>query len=218
MLYTVLDAEGLIAEFTHAVAAPFVPEVQLYLADELVPVWHATEWRTAAPQPPPFWAFAWPGSMALARFVFDNPAFVAGKRVLDYGSGSGLAAIAAARCGASDVLAYDLDPIAAIAQRLNAEVNGVQLSIVTGDATLATTQCDVILAGDVCYEREPAEATITWLRGQAARGRLVLVADPGRHYAPTDGLELLETYQLPVLRELESQELKRTRLWRLLNL
>lgn len=211
------DAEDLIDEFTRVRPAPFVPEVRLYLADELIPLWQATEWRAAAPRPPPFWAFAWPGSMALARFVFDRPTTVAGTRVLDYGAGSGLAAIAAARCGAAEVVACDLDPIAAVAQRRNAELNGVTLTCVTADAAAGKTDWDVILAGDVCYEREPAEASITWLRDQATRGTRVLLADPGRHYAPSEALELLSTYDVPVLRELESLDIKRTRLWGLLS-
>jgi predicted nicotinamide N-methyase len=211
------EADELIREFTRARPAPFVPEVRLHLADELVPLWQATEWRAAAPQPPPFWAFAWPGAMALARYLFDHPGRVAGRRVLDFGAGSGLASIAAARCGATHVIACDVDPIASAVQERNATLNGVVLTIVTGDATLASVDVDVILAGDVCYEREPAEAALAWLRIRAARGVLMLLADPGRHYAPTDGLELLETYEVPVLRELESQDTKRTRLWRMLS-
>jgi predicted nicotinamide N-methyase len=211
----VIDAEGLIRAFTRARPAPFVPEVQLALADELVPLWQATEWRAAAPQPPPFWAFAWPGSMAIARYLFEHPDLVAGCQVLDYGAGSGLAAIAAARCGAADAIACDLDPLASAVQRYNAALNDVLLTIVTGNAAALAINADVILAGDVCYEREPAEATLAWLRAQAARGTAVLLADPGRHYAPTSRLEPLATYEVPVLRELESLELKRTRLWRL---
>lgn len=209
------EAEELIREFTRARPAPFVPEVQLYLADELVPLWQATEWRAAAPQPPPFWGFAWPGSMAIARYIFDRPGLVAGRRVLDYGAGSGLAAIAAARCGAAEVIACDVDPIASAAQHHNAALNGVALTILTGDAAVLAIDRELILAGDVCYEREPAEATLAWLRSESARGVEVLLADPGRHYAPQDGLDPLATYDVPVLRELESLEVKRTRLWRL---
>jgi predicted nicotinamide N-methyase len=210
-----VEAHQLIREHTHATTLAFVPEVQLYLADMLVPLWQATEWRAAAPQPPPFWAFAWPGSLALSRYLFDAPQVVAGKRVLDFGSGSGLAAIAAARCGAANVIAFDVDPLATAAQRLNATLNGVTVSIRTGDPTTESCDVDVILAGDVCYEREAAEATLTWLRQQVAKGAQVLMADPGRHYAPTENLELLQTYDVPVLRELESMDSKRTRLWRL---
>lgn len=211
------DAEDLIREFARARPAPFVPEVQLYLADELVPLWQATEWRAAAPQSPPFWAFAWPGSMALARYLFDHPGLVAGRRVLDFGSGSGLAAIAAARVGAAEVIACDVDPLASVAQAQNAALNAVALTIVTADPTSMDIECEVILAGDVCYEREPAEAAIRWLRARAASGSFVLLADPGRHYAPADGLDLLATYDVPVLRELESRDSQRTRLWRVLS-
>jgi predicted nicotinamide N-methyase len=155
--------------------------------------------------------------MALARFVFDHVMIVRGRRVLDYGAGSGLAAIAAARCGAAEVVACDLNPIAAVAQRMNAELNGVTLTSITGDASVCVNQSDVILAGDVCYERELADATTAWLRDRALQGTLVLMADPGRHYAPSTGLELLETYDVPVLRELESLDVKRTRLWRIVS-
>lgn len=167
----------------------------------------------ASPQPPPFWAFAWPGSQALARYLLEHRDVVAGRRVLDFGSGSGLAAIAAACCDASQVIACDLDPIAACVQHVNAELNGVIVETFTGDATLAQFEVDVVLAGDVCYEREPSEVIVTWLRQQAAGGRTVLLADPGRHYAPSDGLQLLATYDVPTLHELESVAQKRTRVW-----
>jgi predicted nicotinamide N-methyase len=203
-----------VREYTRVAPAPLVPEIVVHQAERLVPLWQATEWRAAAPQPPPFWAFVWPGSAALARYMLDTPSVVRDKGVLDFGSGSGLAAIAARLAGAAEVVAYDLDPLAAVAQQLNAALNGVLVSSVTGDASSSACEAEVILAGDVCYEREPAEATLIWLRQRAAEDRLVLLADPGRHYAPTDGLDLLQTYEVPVLRELESTEVKRTRLWR----
>ena len=209
-------AEALVRSHTRPMPVAFVPEVELYLADELVPLWQATEWRAAAPMPPPFWAFAWPGSQALARYLLDAPLIIRGKHVLDFGAGSGLAAIAAVRCGAASVAAVDVDPLAAIVQRLNATLNSVSFSIHTGDATALEAAAEVIFAGDVCYEREPAAATLAWLRAQAARGAAVLLADPGRHYAPTGDLDLLITYDVPVLRELESTDTKRTRIWRLL--
>jgi predicted nicotinamide N-methyase len=194
-----------------------VAEIQVYQADELVPLWQATEWRAAGAQPPPFWAFVWPGSAALARYVLDTPALVRGKRVLDFGAGGGLASIAAALCGAAEVVALDLDALAAEMQRLNAASNGVTLTSITADATSLNWNADVVLAGDVCYEREPAEASVAWLRQRSSEGRLVLLADPGRHYAPSDGLELLATYDVPVLHELESVDTKRTRLWRIVS-
>ena len=192
-----------------------MPEIQLYQAQELVPLWQAMEWRGLGPQPPPFWAFAWPGSQALARYLLDNPSTVASRRVLDFGSGSGLAAIAAAKCGASSVTACDVDPVSTVSQQFNAALNGVSFMSLTCDGVDLNPDVDVVLAGDVCYEREAAERTLHWLR-QRARSDQVLIADPGRHYAPTQGLELVADYEVPVLRELESVDVKRTRLWRLL--
>jgi predicted nicotinamide N-methyase len=151
--------------------------------------------------------------MALARYTLDNPSVVDAKRVLDLGSGSGLAAIAAARCGATSVVACDLDPLASVVQNLNGALNGVTVESVTGDVVNQEWDVDVILAGDVCYERESAETLLAWLRSGRAE---VLIADPGRHYAPSDGLELLANYDVPTLMELESAKTKRTRLWRLI--
>jgi predicted nicotinamide N-methyase len=172
-------ASQLIRAHTRAGPAPLVPEIRVYQAAELVPLWQATEWRAAEAQPPPFWAFVWPGSAALARHVLDAPALVRGRRVLDFGAGGGLAAIAAALCGAAEAVACDLDPLAAEMQRLNASLNGVSVTSLTADAVSLETEADVILAGDVCYEREPAEANLVWLRERSAEGRLVLLADPG---------------------------------------
>jgi predicted nicotinamide N-methyase len=209
------SVDALIREFTQVGAAPFVPEFRLYLAEQLVPLWQATEWRAAAPQPPPFWAFAWPGSQALARFLLGQPEFVQGRRVLDFGAGGGLAAIAAAHLGAAHVLACDLDPVALAAQRLNAELNGVSFESTCEDVVGREIDMDLVLAGDVCYERAASERILPWLHELARAGALVLLADPGRSYAPTDGLELLATYDVPTLLDIESVEHKRTRLWRL---
>jgi|SRR5579859_7804099 len=211
-------AEELIREFTRVRPAPFVPEFRLHLADQLVPLWQATEWRAAAPQPPPFWAFAWPGSQVLARYLQAEPALVTGRNVLDFGAGGGLAAIAAARLGAHHVLACDIDPVAAVAQRLNAELNAVAFDRTSEDLIerdLTELEVDVVLAGDVCYEREASERSTGWLRRLAARGTLVLLADPGRSYAPTVGLELLASFEVPTLHELESVHHRLTRLYRL---
>src|ERR1700687_1802824 len=167
------SAEALIREFTRVRPAPFVPEFRLHLADRLVPLWQASEWRAAAPQPPPFWAFAWPGSQALARYLLTGPALVQGKRVLDFGSGGGLAAIAAAHLGAAHVLAGDLDPVALVAQRLNAELNEVAFESTADDLVdrdPSGLAVDVVLAGDVCYERTASERITLWLRTLAATG------------------------------------------------
>lgn len=209
------DAEGLLRDYTHVQPAPMVPEIRLYLADQLVPLWLATERQAGAPQPPPFWAFAWPGSIALARYLLDHPRSIRRKTVLDLGSGAGLAAIAAAMAGASEVVACDLDPRATFVQTRNAALNGVSITPLTGDALSHGSAVEVVVAGDVFYERETAAATIAWLRHQATNGTAVLVADPGRHYAPSRGLDLITTYDVPVLMELESVDRKRTRLWRL---
>ncbi len=191
-----------------------MPEFRLHLADQVVPLWQATERRAGSPQPPPFWAFAWPGSQALARYLLAEPARVRGKRVLDFGAGGGLAAIAAAHLGAAYVLACDLDPIAVVAQRLNAELNGVSFESSSDDLVERELEVDVVLVGDVCYERAAAERVTPWLRKVAEIGALVLLADPGRSYAPSDGLELLATYDVPTLVEIESVGQKQTRLWR----
>jgi predicted nicotinamide N-methyase len=197
--------------------APFVAEFRLYLAEQLVPLWQATESLTGEPQPPPFWAFAWPGSLALARYLLDTPGLVTGKRVLDFGSGGGLAAIAAARCGAAHVLAADLNPLAATLQRMNAELNRITLESTCDDIVdrEIAPDAEVVLAGDVCYEREPSARIADWLRRQADNGADVLLADPGRAYAPSERLDLLATYDIPTLHELESVSQKRTHLWRI---
>jgi predicted nicotinamide N-methyase len=316
-------AEELIRAHTRVEAAGLVPEVRLYLAQLIVPLWQATEQLAGKASAPPFWAFAWPGSQALGRYVLDRPQLVQGRRVLDFGAGGGLAAIAAAMCGAARVVANDIDPLAAVAQRMNAELNDVtfervgqdlvgwqtqtrvsdtqqpqvshaqavadgerqtrmsperqtrmsperqarvdgeqqaavdgeqqavvgdEQQAVVGDEQQAvvsdeqravvgderrarasdeqqavvdderqTLDFDVVLAGDVCYEQAASARLTPWLRALADAGVLVLLADPGRHYAPSDGLELLETYDVPTLHELESIDHKRTRLWRVLS-
>src|ERR1700694_2966619 len=156
---TSVGAQALLDAHLRVQPAPFVSEFRLYLAEHLVPLWQATEALAGQPQPPPFWAFAWPGSRAVARYLLDTPGLVVGKRVLDFGSGGGLAAIAAATCGAAHVVAYDLDPLACVIQGLNAELNGVTFESVCGDVVdrdSALTRVDVVLAGDVCYERAPS--------------------------------------------------------------
>jgi predicted nicotinamide N-methyase len=209
-----VDAEALIREYCKPAAVPFVPDFRLHLAEQLVPLWQASEWRAAAPQPPPFWAFAWPGSQALARYLLDAPHAVHGKQVVDFGSGSGLAAIAAASLGAASVVACDIDPAASVVQQLNAALNAVTFNSQCQDMVGSQLDVDVVLAGDVCYDRDSAEKIVAWLRDLSAAGITVLLADPGRHFAPIDGLELLATYDVPTLHELESVSQKRTRLWR----
>jgi predicted nicotinamide N-methyase len=209
------DAERLIHEYTAVQVVPLAPEFRLWLAKELLPLWQATESRAGRAQAPPFWAFVWPGSQVLARYLIDTPSIVRGKRVLDFGAGGGLAAIAAVQVGATDVVACDADPLALVAQGMNAALNGVTFERRCGDCAESDFNVDVVLAGDVCYEREAAARTLAWLRRAAEAGADVLLADPGRHYAPTDGVELLGMYDVPTLKELESADTKRTRLWRM---
>nr|WP_245215290.1 50S ribosomal protein L11 methyltransferase [Pararoseomonas baculiformis] len=184
-----------------------VPEIPLYLATEITPIWQATEaWLGEQGIEPPFWAFAWPGSQALARWILDTPSLVAGKRVLDFAAGGGLAAIAAARAGATFVEAAEIDPLAHAATRLNARLNGVSIVEVPGDVVGAPNRWDTVLAGDVCYEAPMTSHILPWLRGLAAAGAEVILADPGRAYVPRDGLEAVARFRVPVTRELEDRD------------
>lgn len=214
---TEAEREAFVLGQTAPAAPPLAPEITLHLASAITPIWEATEASLArSGVEPPYWAFAWPGGQALARFVLDDAALVRGKRVLDFAAGCGLAAIAAAKAGAAHVLAAELDPLAATAARLNAAANGVAIETVAADL-LATPPSgwDVILAGDVCYEARMTARVIPWLRQAADAGTLVLLADPGRAYLPSEGIEALASYDVPVTRELEDRELRRTVIYRL---
>jgi predicted nicotinamide N-methyase len=211
------DPESFIRANTSLMAPPHVPEIRLYLASEAHDLWLKTEEELEEiGLPPPFWAFAWAGGQGLARYVLDHPDTVAGKRALDFASGSGLVAIAAKLAGASCVLAVDIDPWAETAVRLNAAENRITLDF-TGDNLIGqTTNADVILAGDVFYDRDFADRLIPWFRQLAREGHLVVVGDPGRAYLPKDHLEARATYQVPVTRALEDSEVKKTTVWRFL--
>jgi len=200
---------------TRLFAPPLTPEIRLWLADEAVPIWKKTEEELGAlGLPPPFWAFAWAGGQALARHVLDNPALVSGKLALDFASGSGLVAIAAAKAGAVEVEASDIDPFAIAAIAANAAGNGVQVLPRPGSLIGADEGWDVVLAGDVAYERDLAEAATDWLIGLTRRGATVLIGDPRRTYLPLDRLECVIEYSVPVTRELEDSEIKRTGVFR----
>jgi predicted nicotinamide N-methyase len=202
---------------TAVLAAPLVPEIALHLASEVVPLWQATEADLARTGlPPPFWAFAWAGGQALARYLLDYPEVVAGKRVLDFAAGSGIAGIAAARAGAGRVEAAEIDRFAAAAIRLNAALNGVAIEVLEADLVgAANPGWEVVLAGDVCYERPMAEAVETWLKGLAAKGAQVMLGDPGRSYLPKGGLERVIAYAVKTSRELEDTDLRNAVVWRL---
>ncbi|RAK64329.1 class I SAM-dependent methyltransferase [Phenylobacterium kunshanense] len=207
-----------VLENTRPQAPPHTPELVLRLADEITPIWRMTE--EALEQiglPPPFWAFAWAGGQALARYVLDHPEIVAGKAVVDFASGSGIVAIAAARAGAARVLAADVDPFCGAALAVNAEANGVACDF-TGDDLLDAPPpawADVILAGDICYEKPLADRVMAWLGQARAAGKTVLIGDPGRSYFPREGLTKLAEYQVPTTRELEDMEVKKTAVWTL---
>jgi len=191
-------------------AVDAVPEIRLHLAPDVFGLWQAAE--TAAgqsDQPPPFWAFVWPGGVALARYLLDHPDVVAGRSVLDLGSGSGLTAIAAALAGASAVLASEIDPFAAAAIELNARANGVRVAV-TGDVLDGTgEEAGVLAAGDVWYERRLAERTLGLLRRARSRGAEILVGDVGRQFLPRAVLRELASYQVPVDAGLENAAVKR---------
>jgi predicted nicotinamide N-methyase len=188
-----------------------VPEIELALASEITPIWHATEeWLAQTGTKPPFWAFAWPGSVAMARHILDHPALVAGRRVLDFAAGCGLAGIAAARAGAV-VEAADIDPLAVAAIALNAARNGVAIKVFCGDIVGGPNRWDLILGADICYEAEMTNHILPWLRRLADEAE-VWVADPGRAYVPRQGLREFAVYDVPTSRELEDHDIRTTRL------
>ena len=202
---------------TALIAPPLVPEIRLHLAVEVVPLWRKTEEELEAQGvPPPYWAFAWAGGQALARYVLDHPKAVRGRSVLDFGSGSGLVAIAAAKAGATQVLAADIDAYAAAAIQLNAEANGISLAVTQDDVIGRDGDWQTILCGDMCYERPLAERLTAWLRARVAAGVTVLLGDPGRSYFPATGVEKLATYTVQTTRELEDREIRETSVYALL--
>ena len=209
------DPADFIRAHTAPGRAPLVPELLLYLATEITPLWQATEdWLAARDLAPPFWAFAWPGGQALARHVLDHPALVAGRRVLDFAAGGGIAAIACARAGAALVEAAEIDPLALAAVGLNAALNGVTVHPAQGDVIAGAGRWDLILCGDVCYEAPMTARILPWLRARA-RTATVLLADPGRAYLPRAGLARLVRYAVPTTRELEDREEREVTLYRL---
>ena len=210
------DPANFVRANTAITAAPLVPEIKLHLASEITPLWHATEASLARAQlPPPYWAFAWAGGQALARHILDHPTLVRGHSVLDFGAGSGLVAIAAAMSGAR-VTAAEIDPFAAAAIVLNASLNGVAVAIERADVIgREPAPWEIVLAGDMCYERPLAERLTHWLRALAARGVTVLLGDPGRAYLPGGGLEAVGRYDVPTTLELEDRLSREGVVWRL---
>ena len=209
------DLREFILANSRLIAPPLVPELRLWLADEAVPIWRKTEEELGKMGvPPPFWAFAWAGGQALARYVLDHPSLVRGRRALDFAAGSGLVAIAAAKAGARQAEASDIDGFAVAAIDANAAQNGVEISATREDLIGTDEGWDVVLAGDVSYEKDMAEAVTDWLRDLARRGADVLIGDPRRAYLALDRLECVAEYRVPVTRELEDSEIKRTGVFR----
>ncbi len=211
------DPAAFITANTRLQPVPHAPEISLWLADEVTPIWRLTEEELGEMGlPPPFWAFAWAGGQALARWVLDNPHEVAGKRVIDFAAGSGLVGVAAMKAGAASCLCADIDPFCSAAVALNAASNSVMLDFT--DANLLDAPpppVDVICAGDICYEKPMADQVLAWLHQAKANGTRVLIGDPGRTYFPRTGLTFLAEYRVPTTRELEDQEIKRSSVWAL---
>jgi predicted nicotinamide N-methyase len=202
---------------TALLPVPMVPEIRLHLAAESLPIWQKTEEELGRLNvPPPWWAFAWAGGQALARHVLDNPGVAAGRTVLDLGAGSGLGAIAAAKAGAGPVLAADVDPFALAAMALNAAANGVAFQTTGADLLAAPPgPFALVLVGDLFYERPLAERALAFVSAARERGADVLVGDPQRSYFPRDRFMQVAEYSVPVTRDLEDMEIKRTAVWRL---
>jgi predicted nicotinamide N-methyase len=211
----IADPLAFIRAETRLLPVPHAPEILLHVADEATELWQKTEEELGEiGLPPPFWAFAWAGGQALARYILDHPETVRGKRVLDFASGSGLVAIAAMKAGAAEVAACDIDAFAVAAIGLNAEANEVAVAPVQADLVGQDGGWDAVLAGDICYERDLAARVAEWLMRLSRRGATVLIGDPGRSYLPREQLDNLAQYQVPVTRTLEDADIKKTGVWR----
>lgn len=210
-----MTPQEFIAQSTIVEKAPLVPELSLHLATEITPIWLASEsYLEQLGIEPPFWAFAWPGSQLIARFIIDNPERVRNLRVLDVACGCGLAAIAAAYAGAKTVEANDIDPIALEATSLNASLNSTPVHIRAGDMIGTIPDCDLMVVGDVCYNEAMAARIVPWLL-ECAKSCEVWLCDPGRHYAPKLSLKVLARYDVPTTQELESATSRSTTLFSL---
>jgi predicted nicotinamide N-methyase len=210
-------AERFILDNTALTTPPHVPEIKLFLADEAHALWQKTEDELEEiGLPPPFWAFAWAGGQGLARYIIDMPETVRGKSVLDFASGSGLVGIAASKAGATTVLCADVDPFCAAAIQLNAAANDVIVEPTIDDLVGRDDGWDVLLAGDIFYQKDIVDRLIPWFGDLRKRGCEIVVGDPGRAYLPKERLQKLAEYHVPVTRELEDAEIKRTIVWRYL--
>ena len=214
----IADPVAFIRAETRLRPVPHAPEIALHVADEATELWQRTEEELGEiGLAPPFWAFAWAGGQALARYILDHPETVRGRRVLDFASGSGLVAIAAMKAGAAEVTACDIDSFAIAAIGINAAANEVAVTPLQADIVGEDRGWDTVLAGDICYEKDLAERVIDWLFSLSARGATVLIGDPGRSYLPAERLDSLAVYQVPVTRTLEDADIKKSSVWRFRN-
>ena len=213
----IVDAEAFIRANTQIVSPPLLPELRLFLAEQSLPIWMKTEQELGTSGlPPPYWAFAWAGGQALARYLMDNPSVVAGKPVLDLAAGSGMTAIAALKAGAASATGNDIDEFAGVAMRLNAELNGVSLQVQLGDMLSGPAIADhVILVGDLFYEKPLADKVLLWLLACQRAGAVILTGDPQRTYFPKARFSRIAEYRVPVSRELEDADFKQTSVWQL---
>lgn len=212
----IADIPAFIRANTRVLAPSYIPELKLHLADDAVALWELTEEQLGEMGlPPPFWAFAWAGGQALARYLLDTPDVAHGKRVLDVAAGCGVVAIAAMKAGAKQAVAIDIDAFAAEAAMLNAALNNVEIAVSAYDPVGQPASADLILVGDLFYDRDLAPRVLAWLETLAGEGKRVLIGDPGRTYLPKDKLEQIAAYDIPVTRALEDSELKRAAVWRL---
>ena len=214
----IVDPVAFIRAETRLRPVPHAPEIALHVADEATELWQKTEEELGEiGLPPPFWAFAWAGGQALARYILDHPETVRGRRVLDFASGSGLVAIAAMKAGAAEVTACDIDSFAIAAIGINAAANDVSVTALQADIVGEDRGWDTVLAGDICYEQDLAARVVAWLFSLSERGATVLIGDPGRSYLPKDRLDSLAVYQVPVTRTLEDSDIKKSGVWRFRN-
>ena len=217
------DYAAFIRANTRPFAVPSLPDIRLYQADEVTPLWLMTEQDMDKDRlAPPFWAFAWAGGQALATYVFDHPDVVAGRRVLDLACGSGLVGIAAARAGAAQVICNDIDPYAEAAVALNADLNGVHIDFLSGDLLAGPSpDVDIILAGDICYEKAMTGAMLTFLGRAMGKNVTVLVGDPHRTYFPSEGsgggFRKLADYSVRTIADIEDVAEKPAAVWELVS-
>ena len=209
------DPIAFISKGTSPTTPSILPEMQLYLATELTPLWQLTEIQiNDGHLAPPFWAFAWPGGQGVARYILDNPETVRGKRVLDFAAGSGLGAIAAMKAGAKQATAVDIDYLALNSIAMNAELNKVSIDVIEYlDTDKPPKNIDLIITGDVCYQQAMAAHTMRWLWLCVASGIRVIMGDPGRAYIPTSGVKELASYTVPTSRDIESDDSRFVRVW-----